>query len=215
MNQQNSDLKSQVIEYFEELQNKLNQIGYSDIRVILPDDITVAFKYITRILDQFIELHQEIREQYELLEQSLQKIESENRYHIHIEQRLKIHCDQLEESLIQKDEQQKILQMKIELYERQIIKLKKDIDVASRRRIETEKSVTDTQSRQYLMINGIPSQSTIKQIIKPKTRIQTESIDINKIRSVSSLDYNNFSVLIRRNDERKKRSSTIQINKKK
>ncbi|CAD8110457.1 unnamed protein product [Paramecium primaurelia] len=215
MNQQNSDLKSQIIEYFEELQNKLNQIGYSDIRVILPDDITIAFKYITRILDQFIELHQEIKEQYELLEQSLQKIESENRYHIHIEQRLKIHCDQLEESLIQKDEQQKILQMKIELYERQIIKLKKDIDIASRRRIETEKSVTDTQSRQYLMINGIPSQSTIKQIIKPKTRIQTESIDINKIRSVSSLDYNNFSILIRRNDERKKRSSTIQINKKK
>ncbi|CAK66125.1 unnamed protein product (macronuclear) [Paramecium tetraurelia] len=182
---------------------------------MLPDDIAVTFKYITRILDQFIELHQEMTEQYELLEHSLQKIESENRYHIHIEQRLKIHCDELEETLLQKDDQYKILQMKIELYERQIMQLKKEIDVASRRRIETEKSVTDTQSRQYLMINGIPSQSIFKQILKPKTRMQTESIEINKVRSISSLDYNNFSVLVRRNDERKKRSSTIQIKQKK
>ncbi|CAD8123234.1 unnamed protein product [Paramecium sonneborni] len=215
MNQLNSDLKSQIIEYFDELQNKLNQIGYSDIRVILPDDVSVAFKYITRILDQFIELNQEITEQYDLLEQSLQKIESEKRHHIHVEQRLKIHCDQLQESITMQDEQNKILQMKMELQERQIVQLKKEIDVASRRRIETEKSVTDIQSRQFLMINGIPSHSTIKQIIKPKTRIQTESIDINKIRSISSLDYNNFSILIRRNDQRNKRSSTIQINKKK
>ncbi|CAK82708.1 unnamed protein product (macronuclear) [Paramecium tetraurelia] len=215
MNQLNSDLKSQIIEYFEELQNKLNLIGYSDIRVILPDDISVAFKYITRILDQFIELNQEITEQYELLEQSLQKIESENRYHIHVEQRLKIHCDSIQESLTQKDEQCRILQMKIDLQERQIFQLKKEIDVASRRRIETEKSVTDTQSRQYLMINGIPSQTTLKQIIKPKTRLQTETLEINKVRSISSLDYNNFSILIKRNDERKKRSSTIQIKQKK
>ncbi|CAD8121431.1 unnamed protein product [Paramecium sonneborni] len=215
MNQLNSDLKSQIIDYFEQLQNKLNQTGYSDIRVILPDDISVAFKYIARILDQFIELHQEIIEQYDLLEQSLQKAESEIRYHIHVEQRLKIHCDQIQESLTLKEEQYKILQMKMELQEKQIIQLKKEIDVASKRRIDTEKSVTDTQSRQCLMINGIPSSSTIKQIIKPKTRIKTESIDINKVRSISSLDYNNYSILIRRNDDRKKRSSTIQINKKK
>lgn len=46
-------------------------------------------------------------------------------------------------------------------------------------------------------------------MIKPKTRFVTEALEINKVRSISTIDYSNHSIMLRRNDERNKRSSTI------
>ncbi|CAK87770.1 unnamed protein product (macronuclear) [Paramecium tetraurelia] len=118
----------QITNYFPKLTNKLQELGQSTITIQQPNTALKGIQIIISVLDDLFGILLEIHTQYAQLEEQLQKYEGECRSHIRTEQRLKIHCENIQELYEQQLNIEKDHKAQILSYQKEITQLKKDIE---------------------------------------------------------------------------------------
>ncbi|CAD8128336.1 unnamed protein product [Paramecium sonneborni] len=121
-------IQQEITTYFPKLTNKLQELGQSTQTIPQPNTALKGIQVIISVLDELFGILHEINSQYTQLEQQLQKYEGECRSHIRTEQRLKIHCENIQELYEQQLNLEKEYKSQIIGYQKEIAQLKKDLE---------------------------------------------------------------------------------------
>ncbi|CAD8096692.1 unnamed protein product [Paramecium sonneborni] len=186
-------IQQEITTYFPKLTNNLQKLRQSTQTKIIPQPKTAltGIQIIISVIEELFGILQEINTQYAQLEEQLQKSEAECRSHIRTEQRLKIHCENIQELYEQQLNLEKDYKIQITTYQKEIELLKKDL--------EDIKYSKNQQLQQK-------TQSIIDKILQDQQK-QTIQFDV---KSRSNTLHNNFTNL-----NQQKQSISVKMNTRK
>ncbi|CAD8191813.1 unnamed protein product [Paramecium pentaurelia] len=122
------EIQQEITNYFPKLINQLKELGQSKITIQQPNTALNGIQIMILVLNDLFGILQEIQSQYAQLEEQLQKYEGECRSHIRTEQRLKIHCENIQELYEQQLNIEKDHKAQMLSYQKEIMQLKKDLE---------------------------------------------------------------------------------------
>ncbi|CAD8091653.1 unnamed protein product [Paramecium primaurelia] len=122
------EIQQEITNYFPKLINQLKELGQSKITIQQPNTALNGIQIMILVLNDLFGILQEIQTQYAQLEEQLQKYEGECRSHIRTEQRLKIHCENIQELYEQQLNIEKDHKAQMLSYQKEIMQLKKDLE---------------------------------------------------------------------------------------
>ncbi|KAM3135293.1 hypothetical protein pb186bvf_012591 [Paramecium bursaria] len=170
--------------YFEKLQLKMQEIGNNNYLNVKADTLSI-FHIICSTLDEVLKLYTESQQQYYLLEEQLIKYEAECRNHIRIEQRLKIHCEQLQELCDDFSKQEQEYKNQIAAHQKDLTNMKKDFDqqkIAGRGSAILDKIFMEQQ-------RTLPSEKKLQQPIPFAKKNPQVQLRISRKKHVHTEDY--------------------------
>ncbi|CAD8167870.1 unnamed protein product [Paramecium pentaurelia] len=210
-------IQQEITNYFPKLKHNLQELGQSTITIQQPNNALKGIQIIISVLDELFGILQEINCQYAQLEQQLQKYEGECRSHIRTEQRLKIHCENIQELYEQQLIIEKDYKAQVMSYQKEINQLKKDLEDTKYQKNQQLQQKTqsiidkiildqqkqtiqfDTKSRSNTFHNNFMNLNQQKQYISVKTntrknRLVTEYQDY-QTNSKQSIEEKQYSSL--------------------